>query len=776
MAIYEKLEHDIESIIDSLKGICSQNGLGNSADEETVITTVFLYKFLNDKFMFYIHEFADKNGFDYKEIFENKNCELDAFYDAYSGNVAFDYEDTIESLIHHASETNFYKLFDKALINVSDNPRNKDFNIETADGTKISLFEAISTKVEESSKDNFAKAIFSEISKAKFNFGIAFEDGNGFDFYSRIFEYLIKDYNVASGIYAEYFTPQSVSNIVAKILVGMSEKITASEIYDPSAGSGSLVLHLANELGKDSNISRAIVYTQDISKKSSRFLRINLLLNGLTDSLGNAIKGDTLVKPAHRVDENDSQSELKKFDYIVANPPFKLDFSSTRDQIENKWGGFEDASGEKRFFAGVPKIVPEKKDSMPIYLLFVQHIIFSMKGNGKAAVIVPTGFLTAKNGIEKTIREKLINEKWLNGVIIMPKNIFATTGTQVAVLFIDKSILNETPFLMDASSIGKQIKEGKNKKTVLDKNDISNIVNSYLSRIPEANKSVLVSCDKISKKNYSFSAGQFFNAEVKRRECSNEILKNDLASYKKTLTSLSSKSATYNKDIFEDFNKICFVDTKLVFDEKIEKNVPEGWSVHKMSECISRISTGLNPRDHFKLGIGNIKYVTVKNLCEDGTLDFSGCDTIDESALKLVHKRSDIQQGDILFASIAPLGRCYLIQEEPVGWDINESVFTIRPNLDIITAEYLYMYLTSKQFIKNAEDNSTGSIFKGIRQSDLLDLMIALPPRDVMEKISAFIRDFLGYKKLIDDSRQCFIDVKNNICSLFLEGQAKIDK
>lgn len=195
-----------------------------------------------------------------------------------------------------------------------------------------------------------------------------------------------------------------------------------------------------------------------------------------------------------------------------------------------------------------------------------------------------------------------------------------------------------------------------------------------------------------------------------------------------------------------------------------------------MSECISRISTGLNPRDHFKLGIGNIKYVTVKNLCEDGTLDFSGCDTIDESALKLVHKRSDIQQGDILFASIAPLGRCYLIQEEPVGWDINESVFTIRPNLDIITAEYLYMYLTSKQFIKNAEDNSTGSIFKGIRQSDLLDLMIALPPRDVMEKISAFIRDFLGYKKLIDDSRQCFIDVKNNICSLFLEGQAKIDK
>ena len=774
MATYEKLEHDIESIIDSLKGICSQNGLGNSADEETVITTVFLYKFLNDKFMYYMHEFADKNGLDYKEIFKNKNCELDAFYDAYSGNVAFDYEDTIESLIHHASETNFYKLLDKALINIAGNPRNKDFNIETADGTKIPLFEAISTKVEESSKDNFAKAIFSEISKAKFDFGIAFEDGNGFDFYSRIFEYLIKDYNVASGIYAEYFTPQSVSNIIAKILVGMSEKITASEIYDPSAGSGSLILHLANELGKDNDISRAIVYTQDISKKSSRFLRINLLLNGLTDSLGNAIKGDTLLKPYHRVDEKDPQSALKKFDYIVANPPFKLNFSSTRDQIENKWSDFEDDEGQKRFFAGVPKIVPEKKDSMPIYLLFVQHIIFSLKKTGKSAVVVPTGFLTAKNGIEKSIREKLITEKWLNGVVIMPKNIFATTGTQVAVLFIDKSVRNENVFLMDVANVGKQIKEGKNKKTVLDDQDISNIVDSYLQRTPEQNKSVLITCEKIIKKNYSFSAGQYFNSEIKRRKCSKDILENDLISYKNTLSDLSVKSVSFNKGLFDDFSKINFVDVNLIYNNIIEKNIPEGWSVYKLSECISRISTGLNPRDHFKLGKGNIKYITVKNLGEDGTLDFLSCDTIDEDALKLVHKRSDIRKGDILFASIAPLGRCYLIQNEPIGWDINESVFTIRPNLEVISAEYLYMYLTSKQFIKNAEDNSTGSIFKGIRQSDLLDLYVALPPKPIMDRISLFIRDFLQYKKLIDDSRSCFIDLKENICSLFLEGQAKM--
>ena len=351
MANYEKLERDIESIISSLKGICTQIGVANTGGEERVITTVFLYKFLNDKFMYNLKQFSEETKIDYKDILENKNNELDAFYDAYTGSVAFEYKDTIEYLIDFASKEGFYKMFDAALENISNNPRNVSFNLETADGTKKPLFEGISKEAEESSRDNFAKSIFSELSRTKFDFSVAFENGS-FDFYSRIFEYLIKDYNVASGRYAEYFTPQSVSEIIAKILVGMSNTVTASEIYDPSAGSGSLILHLANELGKDKNISRAIVYTQDISQKSSRFLRINLLLNNLTDSLHNAIQGDTLVRPAHFAKEGDPQSGLKKFDYVVANPPFKLDFSSTRDIIDNLWGEYKDINGEKRFFAG----------------------------------------------------------------------------------------------------------------------------------------------------------------------------------------------------------------------------------------------------------------------------------------------------------------------------------------------------------------------------------------------------------------------------------------
>lgn len=555
MANYEKLEHDIESIINSLKGICTQIGVANTGGEERVITTVFLYKFLNDKFMYNLSQFSNETGIDYKVILENKNNELDAFYDAYSGSVAFDYKDTIEYLIQFASQQGFYKMFDTALENISNNPRNIAFNLETADGTRKPLFEGISKEAEESSRDNFAKSIFSELSRTKFDFSVAFENGS-FDFYSRIFEYLIKDYNVASGRYAEYFTPQAVSEIIAKILVGMSEVVTASEIYDPSAGSGSLILHLANELGKDKNISRAVVYTQDISQKSSRFLRINLLLNGLTDSLHNAIQGDTLLRPAHYAVEGDPQSGLKKFDYVVANPPFKLDFSSTRDIIDNLWGEYKDKDGNKRFFAGVPKIPNEKKDSMAVYLLFIQHILFSLKKTGKAAIVVPTGFLTAKQGIEKNVREKIINEKWLRGVISMPSNIFANTGTSVSVIFIDKTNEHDNIILVDASSMGEKVKEGKNQRTVLRPHEIKAIEETFINKSVVDGFSVYVSYDQIKNKNYSFAAGQYFEVKINHVDITAEEFERKMNEYKASLNEKFEANGRIEKDIIKNIDKI----------------------------------------------------------------------------------------------------------------------------------------------------------------------------------------------------------------------------
>src|SRR5687768_2329769 len=217
-----------------------------------------------------------------------------------------------------------------------------------------------------------------------------------FDFFATIFEYLIKDYNKdGGGKYAEYYTPHAVAKIMASILV--DAPVSNVTCYDPSAGSGTLLTNLAHAIGED----RCTIYSQDISQKSSSMLRLNLILNNLVHSIQNIIQGNTMLTPYHKVGD-----KLMAFDYVVSNPPFKLDFSDFRNDLDTK-------QNKERFFAGIPKIKAKDKDKMEIYLLFIQHIVFSLSAKGKAAIVVPTGFITAQTGIEKKIREKLVEEKML---------------------------------------------------------------------------------------------------------------------------------------------------------------------------------------------------------------------------------------------------------------------------------------------------------------------------------------------------------------------------
>lgn len=542
------LEIRIKEIIDELKGLCQTNGLANQASEEVVITSVFLYKFLNDKFMSNLKNFADELGVSIEDVLKNENDEMDAFYDTYPQDVAFTYDETIEYLINKVSYNEFYKIFDDALEKISNDTRNEAFSIDTADGGRKPLFTRITENVEMSKRNNFAKNIFGIISQEKFDFGEAFREN--FDFYSAIFEYLIKDYNVASGVYAEYFTPQAISSIIAKILVQMSPvEDKLYDIYDPSAGSGSLVLHLANELGEGSFGDKAQVYTQDISGKSSRFLRINMMLNGLKSSLDNIIEGDTLDTPAHYNVPHEPSSGVKQFDYITSNPPFKMDFSSTRNIIEQKWTESEERDGIKRFFAGIPTIPNKKKESMAIYLCFIQHILWSLKDNGKAAIVVPTGFITAQSGIEKTVRKTIVEKKWLKGVISMPSNIFANTGTNVSVLFIDKSNQDGKIMLIDASKLGMKVKDGKNQRTVLNRDEVEKIENTFIEQKIVEDFSVQVTYEEITDNNYSFSAGQYFEVRIEYEELSQEEFEKRMLAYTTRLSELFDEGKKLEESI-----------------------------------------------------------------------------------------------------------------------------------------------------------------------------------------------------------------------------------
>jgi type I restriction enzyme M protein len=197
-------------------------------------------------------------------------------------------------------------------------------------------------------------------------------------------------------------------------------------------------MNLAHQIGED----KCTIYSQDISQKSSHLLRLNLILNDLVHSIPNIVKGNTILEPFHK----DKNGKLQKFDYIVSNPPFKLDFSDFSADLDTK-------ENHERFFAGIPKVPVKKKESMAIYLMFIQHVMHVMKkGTGKAAIVVPTGFITAQSGIEKKIREKLVKERMLAGVISMPSNIFAETGTNVSVIFLDNRS-NDDVVLIDHQTL-----------------------------------------------------------------------------------------------------------------------------------------------------------------------------------------------------------------------------------------------------------------------------------------------------------------------------------
>jgi type I restriction enzyme M protein len=321
---------------------------------------------------------------------------------------------------------------------------------------------------------------------------------------------------------------------MAAILVpeSMRGKINNVSCYDPSAGSGTLLMNIAHAIGEQ----RCSIYSQDISQKSSSLLRLNLILNSLVHSIPNIIQGNTMLHPYHREGQ-----ALKKFDYIVSNPPFKMDFSDFRNELDTK-------EHQERFFAGVPKIPKQAIEKMAIYQLFLQHIIYSLKSNGKAAIVVPTGFITAQTGIDKAIRQHLIQNKMLAGVVSMPSNIFATTGTNVSILFIDTSNKSKV-VLIDASNLGTKIKDGKNQKTLLSSDEEDHIINTFNEAKSVDDFSAIVSYEDIADKNYSLSAGQYFEVKIEYSNITPAEFNETLKKHNEILSELFKDSESIERDL-----------------------------------------------------------------------------------------------------------------------------------------------------------------------------------------------------------------------------------
>lgn len=538
-------------MIDDLKTICANFGLGGSPGEYKIITQVFLYKYLSDKFI-YEAQRAEPSLRGADNIEEALNATPDDQYEVLlmmlGGDTAklkrehyisylFNYQNDDTMRKADGSSYPFHELFDDTLVDIAN--FNLDiFSVQTGGEEKIKLFEPISQYVIESAKKPlFCRAIINKL--VEFNFAEVFEQK--YDFFAQIFEYLINDYNKDSGKYAEYYTPHTIATIIARIMV--QGEVSNVTVYDPAAGSGTLVLSLAHQIGE----KNCTIYTQDISAKSNEFLRLNLILNNLVHSLGNVVHDDTLIAPRHL---NDQKNGLAKFNYIVSNPPFNMDFSDNRETLAGE-------NHKERFFAGVPKIPQKKKSSMDIYLMFLQHIIYSMDDKAKAAVVVPTGFLTAGSGIQKKVREHLVSHRMLRGVVSMPSNVFANTGTNVSVLFLDKENKDGKVVLMDASKLGTKEKvDGKNQKTVLSEEDMALIVDTFNAGQSVDDFCVAVSYEDIEQKKLSFSAGQYFDVKIEYVELTPEEFNQKMNGFAMRLNALFLGSRQLEDEIKKQLERV----------------------------------------------------------------------------------------------------------------------------------------------------------------------------------------------------------------------------
>ena len=169
---------------------------------------------------------------------------------------------------------------------------------------------------------------------------------------------------------------------------------------------------------------------------------------------------------------------------------------------------------------------------------------------------MPTGFCTEKASIGLGIRKKIVDSNWLHAVVQMPPNIFATTGTNVSVLFIDKSKSTDKVILVDASKLGTKVKDGKNQKTLLSGDDENKIIDTINSKEIIEDFSIEIDTNKIKGKNYSFGAGQYFDTRIEYSELTPEEFDEKMQEHQSNLENYFSKGASLEKIIIANFKKL----------------------------------------------------------------------------------------------------------------------------------------------------------------------------------------------------------------------------
>lgn len=343
---------------------------------------------------------------------------------------------------------------------------------------------------------------------AEINFGDF--QSNDIDAFGDAYEYLISNYASNAGKSGgEFFTPQTVSKLLARLV--MDGKTSINKVYDPTCGSGSLLLQMKKQF--EDHIIEDGFYGQEINMTNFNLARMNMFLHNVNYNNFSIKRGDTLLNPLH--------NEEKPFDAIVSNPPYSI-----------KWVGDADPTliNDERF-APAGKLAPKSYADFA----FIMHALSYLSSKGRAAIVCFPGIFYRK-GAERTIRKYLIDNNFVDCVIQLPENLFFGTSIATCILVMSKNKTENKVLFIDAS---KEFKKETN-NNILEEKNIDAIVEEFRNRTDVEYFSRYVDVSEIEENDYNLSVSTYVEKEDTREVIDIKLLNKELEETVKKIDELRS--------------------------------------------------------------------------------------------------------------------------------------------------------------------------------------------------------------------------------------------
>ena len=472
-------------------------GKMDSSQYKDYVLTMLFVKYLSDFYKEKLEELKAKYGDNQERI--QKSLSREKF--------KLDEKCTFEYLLKQKEAENLGEEINKILEKIEEDNkeklegvfRNVDFNSETMLGR---------TK----ERNKILKHLLEDFSDSRLDLRPSMLNEN--DVIGDSYEYLISHFASDAGKKGgEFFTPSAVSTLLAKLV----EPKEGDRIYDPTCGSGSLLIKASKEVGNNN----FRLYGQESNGTTVSLAKMNMFLHDINDAV--IEWGDTIGNPLHL--EN---GHLKKFDVVVANPPFSLD----------KWGA-EHASEDKykRFERGVP---PKSKGDYA----FLLHMIASLNENGRMGVVLPHGVLF-RGASEGKIRKQLIDENLLDAVIGLPSNLFFGTSIPAVILIFKKGRENRDILFIDAS---REFDKDKNQNSINEKH-IAKICDTYHQRKEIEKYSHIADIEEIKENDYNLNIPRYVDTFEEEEKINIEETKQNITQIENDLKEIKIKIDNYLKEL-----------------------------------------------------------------------------------------------------------------------------------------------------------------------------------------------------------------------------------